>query len=235
MAHQLTPYAYRPGATFLHRMYGGVKLLGLFLVSLIAFFSGPGLAVSGLILILGAISAKIRPWELLRGSRPIVVIAFFVLILRTLPSESETLVLNLSGFYSGVLFGVGLIISFSAGSLLFSVTTMMELRDSLGKSETFLRSVPIMLLKKSSKEWAVHWVRRLEKSRISHLSLGISLMLGFLPRFFAIWEEVTAAYQARAGKKGVSQMILLIPLVTERMIERAMETATALESRGVLL
>jgi biotin transport system permease protein len=60
-------------------------------------------------------------------------------------------------------------------------------------------------------------------------------MLGFLPRFFEIWEEVNAAYQARAGKKGIPKMLLLIPLVTERMIEIAVETALALESRGVLL
>jgi biotin transport system permease protein len=67
------------------------------------------------------------------------------------------------------------------------------------------------------------------------LSLGLSLMLGFMPRFFEIWENTELAYQARAGKKGPAQLITLIPLIIERMIECAAETALALEGRGLLL
>ncbi|MDR2313542.1 MAG: energy-coupling factor transporter transmembrane protein EcfT, partial [Spirochaetaceae bacterium] len=63
--------------------------------------------------------------------------------------------------------------------------------------------------------------------------LGISLMLGFLPRFFELWEAADTAYRARGGRKGPGQMRTLIPLVTERMLEAAAETAQALESRGL--
>jgi biotin transport system permease protein len=67
------------------------------------------------------------------------------------------------------------------------------------------------------------------------LALGITLMLGFLPRFFEIWEDSESAYRARAGKNGVCKIVALIPLVTERMIELAVETAMALEARGLRL
>jgi biotin transport system permease protein len=106
------------------------------------------------------------------------------------------------GLREALIFGWALILSFSAASLLFSVTTMTEIKDSLPPG----------------------W-----------FTLGISLMLGFIPRFFEIWENTELAYLARAGKKGPAQIITLIPLTIERMIECAAETAAALEARGVFL
>jgi biotin transport system permease protein len=60
-------------------------------------------------------------------------------------------------------------------------------------------------------------------------------MLGFIPRFFAEWDALQSAHEARAGKKNISEMSRLIPLAVNRMIETAAETATALEARGALL
>jgi biotin transport system permease protein len=108
-------------------------------------------------------------------------------------------------FIPGLLFGWSILLSFSAAALLFSVTTMTEIKDSL------------------------------DLLGLKRLSLGISLMLGFLPRFFVIWETAETAYRARCGKKDLSQISLLAPLVIERMLEMAAETAAALESRGCSL
>ncbi|MHB9294034.1 biotin transport system permease protein, partial [Hollandina sp. SP2] len=126
-------------------------------------------------------------------------------------------------------FGGGIMISFSAGSLLFSVTTMTELRDSLGSAETLIRTCWYWFIKKLTGKQSPGVFRN------SPVSLGISLMLNFLPRFFEVWEAAETAYQARAGKKGIPAVILLIPLVTERMITLAVETAYAMESRGAFL
>jgi biotin transport system permease protein len=104
------------------------------------------------------------------------------------------------GFFGGLIFGWALVLSFAAASLLFSVTTMTEIKDSLPPGR---------------------------------FSLGISLMLGFMPRFFEIWENTELAYLARAGKKGPTRIITLVPLTIERMIECAAETAAALEGRGL--
>jgi energy-coupling factor transporter transmembrane protein EcfT len=60
-------------------------------------------------------------------------------------------------------------------------------------------------------------------------------MLGFLPRFFEIWEETNLACEARGAKRGIRRLLLVIPPVTERMIEKALDTAMALEARGLEL
>jgi energy-coupling factor transporter transmembrane protein EcfT len=64
-----------------------------------------------------------------------------------------------------------------------------------------------------------------------HFGLALGLMLGFLPRFFAEWEALQTASRARAGRKGVSEIKRLVPLVVSRMMDRALETAIALEAR----
>lgn len=235
MAGDLSPYAYRPGNSPLHRAPAGFKLLGLPLISLFAFFCGPpALGIATLALIGGAVLAGIRPWELLRGSRPLLMMILLVALCRSLGVSPPAF--KLSGFLEGLIFGWLILLSFAAAALLFSVTTMTELRDSLGRGE-FLLCYPLLrFLRRISPgpgdegNRVRRLVHRLERPR---LSLGISLMLGFLPRFFEIWEAADTAYRARGGKKGPGQMKTLIPLVTERMLETAAETAQALESRGL--
>jgi biotin transport system permease protein len=102
-----------------------------------------------------------------------------------------------------------MILSFTAASLLFSVTTMTEIKDSLPRGKGRLG-----------------W--------LNQFSLGFSLMLGFMPRFFEIWENTELAYRARGGKPGPTQLITVIPLTIERMIECAVETASALDGRGLV-
>jgi energy-coupling factor transporter transmembrane protein EcfT len=58
-------------------------------------------------------------------------------------------------------------------------------------------------------------------------------MLGFLPRFFEVWEETDMACEARGARRGIRRLLLVVPPVTERMIERALDTALALEGRGM--
>jgi biotin transport system permease protein len=108
--------------------------------------------------------------------------------------------ISMAGFWGGVLQGLSIAVSFAAGALLFAVTTMRELRSSLGRGR---------------------------------LSLGISLMLGFLPRFFEIWESANLACEARANRKGLRRLIIILPLVIERMMHIAGDTAQALEARGL--
>ncbi|MDR0878363.1 MAG: energy-coupling factor transporter transmembrane protein EcfT [Treponema sp.] len=222
------PFAYRSGATALHRCPAGIKLLVLLALSLLAFSSIVGLTVSALIIVTGALFAKIRPWELLRGSKPLIVLALFIIVFKTMqmgdihgPLSSF---LTLPGFFDGLRQGLCIVVSFSAGSLLFSVTTMGELRESLG---SFEGAVVSLFTGKKFKQGGTAYHGR--------ISLGISLMLGFLPRFFELWETANLACRARAGKKGLARIILLVPLVTGRMMEMAAETAQALEARGFIV
>jgi biotin transport system permease protein len=204
------PWAYRKGSSFLHRLPGGLKLIFLLALSLAAFF--PGLLVlpaAALILILGAVNAGLKPWELLRGSGPLFMIVLAVIALRAVHFFPPGL--DLPGLKEGCLLGIRMSLSFCAGALLFSVTTMGEIKKSLAAAETFLG------------------IQRLR------LSLGLSLMLGFLPKFFEIHDSAETAWKSRGGKKNFRYLAVLIPLITERMMEAAAETSAALESRGALL
>jgi energy-coupling factor transporter transmembrane protein EcfT len=200
------PYTHRAGNSFLHRLGGGWKLLALFLLSTLAFALGPPfLALGTLLVIAGSLAAGMRPRELLRGAKPLLVMALLVTLCRALALEANggtPVFPNRRGLVEGLVFGWGVILAFCGASLFFSVTTMTELKESL------------------------------DKLRLRRLSLGLSLMLGFLPRFFALWQNAELAYRARCGRRGLPQLIALIPLTMERMILAAAETARALEARG---
>jgi len=206
------PWSYRKGATALHRLPAGGKLAFLLLLSLAAFFPGSEVQslaiVAGIALVLIILSfiAKIGPAALLRGSGPLLFLVAAVFFFRGI--ELSPPGFNLDGLWESALFAVRICAAFAAGTLLFAVTTPGEIRKSLSRMEAALR---------------------LERLK---LGLGISLMLGFLPRFFEIWEAVNLAWKSRGGKKSLSRLIVLIPLVVERMMVKAAETATALESRG---
>jgi biotin transport system permease protein len=149
-----------------------------------------------------------RPWELLRGVKPLLIMALLATFCRSLAVEAgqeAPVFFNPRGCVEGLLFGWGMVLAFCSASLFFSVTTMTEIKDSL------------------------------DKLGLKRLSLGLSLMLGFLPRFFALWEDAALAYRARCGKPGLPQLLALVPLTMERMIACAGETAAALEARGCLL
>jgi biotin transport system permease protein len=202
MWHGTPPYAYSAGKSALHRAPALLKLAGLLAVSVAALFSLYGMAAAAGVVLLSCALARVKPWTLLRGSRGLFFMMAFIVAFRTVRFDELPVAFDPAGLREGLQFCLGIVVSFCAGALLFSVTTMSELREALPRGR---------------------------------LSLGITLMLGFLPRFFEIWEESETAYRARAGKNSVRKIVALIPLVTERMIELAVETAVALEARGLRL
>ncbi|MDR2135759.1 MAG: energy-coupling factor transporter transmembrane protein EcfT [Treponema sp.] len=199
-----TGFEYRPGRGPLHRCPALAKLLGVVALSIFAYGSVPGLLAAALLIAAAALAEGIRPWELLRGSRPVLVLALFFLALRALdfdPARAPFFRVNAAGIPGGLTQGLSMAVSFSGGALLFAVTTTGELRDSLGRGSRF--------------------------------GLAFSLALGFLPRFFEIWEAAGLAWRARGGRKSAVRMIALIPPIAERMLETAFDTAEALEARGL--
>jgi energy-coupling factor transporter transmembrane protein EcfT len=210
-----TPWAYRKGNTPLHRASGGVKLAFLLCFSLGAFFSGfKVFPILALLLAVLSLAGGIKPWELLRGSRPLLLFVLFVFLFKALefnPSGTENpcpVALNPEGLKEGLVFGLRIAFSFASGALFFALTTVGEIKRSLSRLESLLR---------------------LERLR---LSLLVSLMLMFLPRFFEKWEEAERAWKSRGGKRGFGKLRALVPLVMEKMMELAAETSAALESRG---
>lgn len=204
-----TPWAYRKGHSRLHRIDAGLKLLALLALSGAAFLPvRPPLTLGclALFLVLAALSAGVRPWTLLRGSAPLLTFVLAAALFqgtRFSPPGFDP-----SGLGAGGLFAARIAVSFMAGSLFFQVTTAGEIQKSLARAEDALR------------------IRRFRPS------LAIALMLGFLPRFFEAWEAAETAWDSRAGRKGAARVAGLVPLVIETMLEKAAETAEAMEARG---
>jgi biotin transport system permease protein len=211
-----------------------------------AFYSVYGLALAAVLLAAGALASGLRPWELLRGSKTVLLLAALFILIRSLRSGGSepdyaadsigTIIrsfLDAECFWGGLHQGLCFIVSFAAGALLLSVTTMQELRDSLGRVEAAAvnRFLALGSWFRGGKKQNLSVKRR----AYSGFALGLSLMLGFLPRFFELWESANLAFEARAGKRGLRRMLILIPLTIERMMEHAGETAEALESRGISL
>jgi biotin transport system permease protein len=194
-------------------MDGGWKLLALFLLSTAAFALGfPFLPPGTLLVAIASRAGGMRLRDLFRGIKPLLIMALLVTLCRSIAVETSgvppggtPVFFNRRGFVEGLIFGWSMVLAFCAASVFFATTTMTAIKDSL------------------------------DRLGLRRLSLGLSLMLGFLPRFFALWEGVELAYRARYGKQGLSQILALIPLAMERMILSAGETATALEARGCLL
>jgi biotin transport system permease protein len=187
------PFAYRPGKTILHRVPAALKLLCVMALSTAACFSLYGLAAAALLILAASVSARIPPWQLLKGSLPLVILSLCIMALHW---QDPVL---------GVLTVLRIFVPFVSAALLFAVTSMRELRLSLQKL-----------------------------TRSAAVSLGVTLMLGFIPRFFDLWESANLACDARSCKKNPRRLFMLVPLVTERMMEAAADTALALESRGYI-
>jgi len=209
MAGKLTrtiPFGYRAGNTVLHRMPALLKLVLVIIISAVAFVSVYGFVSSVLLIVLASCIARIRPLSLLKGSKSLIVISLCVILLK---------IINKEIFYEGLLTATRIFVPFAAASLLFAVTTMRELRLS------------IALVEKNVTRFFSP-----RKKQTAYFSLGITLMLGFIPRFFELWNDANLACDARSCRRGLRRLRLLIPLVTERMIEAAADTALALEARA---
>jgi len=200
------PFRYRAGRTILHRAPAGLKLLAVMVLSTAACVSVYGLAAAIALVLAAAIAARIPPWELLKGARTLALVSLCIILL------------NLQTPVVGLITALRIFVPFAAAALLFAVTTMRELRFSLGALELGLKNL---------------FARREKPQRCAFFSLGISLMLGFIPRFFELWETSNLACDARFCKPGHRRLLLLVPLVTERMMEAAAATALALEARGL--
>lgn len=232
---RLTPYAYRSGTTLLHRTGAGWKLLTLLALSVASFAFGlPGLLCSAASIVAAAAAARLSPRRLLAGIGPLLFVTLFVVALRALvlPSDGAWLAIDYMGLREGIFFALSVLIAFSGGSILFATTTTAELREAVATAEEAVTTPLVRALRKSRRAWCRNAAAALERST---LSLVIALTLGFLPRVFEIWEAAEEARAARCGKKGLRGTAAMLPLVIERLMEMAAETARAMEGRGATL
>jgi biotin transport system permease protein len=212
----VTPYSYAGGQSPLHRLNAGVKLLGLAAFSAAAFFANPYVcaALTALLAALSAV-ARVRPDRLLTGCRPVLAICLFTAAARAL---DYPLAFSLTGLLEGLVFLWAVMLCFCAGALLFAVTTMRGLREAAYAAESVLLRPVSAILGRSIRP---------------RIGLALSLMMGFIPRFFAVWEALKCAHCARGGRKGLAEMRLLLPAALALMMEDAARVSSALEARGM--
>ena len=233
-----TPFAYHPGATVLHRAPAGVKFLCVIVVSAVCFVSVYALAASIVLIAAASIAARIPPRQLLKGSKPLVILSLFIVLLKTfLPLEGD--IFHIEGLVEGLIIAMRIFVPYAAAALLFAVTTMRQLRYSMKKVFETVPKCQIMEQQPQKNAVLQAIGRKIAKAcdKITNfgtsVSLGICLMLGFIPRFFELWEASNMACEARSCKRGLRRLLLLIPLVTERMMETASDTAMALQARAL--
>jgi len=225
---RMIPYSYQAGTSPLHTLPASLKLGFYLVLSTASFISGTvALAAGGTVVLAGALVARISPSRLLAGSGPLFLTVSLVVLLRTLRFTPFSA--DLAGFRASLRFAAAVAVAYSGGAVLFAVTTTGQLRDSLARLEVLALKPVTLLLGRIPGPRAHRLLDRLDRQRVS---LGVALMLSFLPRIFEIWDGAEDAYRARLGKPGLRHLMLLLPLVTERLMESAVETAYALEARG---
>ncbi|MCL2609703.1 MAG: hypothetical protein FWD94_07365 [Treponema sp.] len=223
-------FSYRYGTSPLHRCPAGIKLPVLFLLGSLTFLGPFFLGLSLLALLAVSVVAGVPLRQLLAIPKPLLVLTVFIILVRAFDPEGSVAIpgtvlfgrtfpareipfVSSAGLFAGFVAAVRVVATFALAGLFFAVTTMRELRLSLAGAELRLRG---------------------KKSGTAYAGLGLSLMLGFVPRFFQVWEAANLACDARSGKRGLRRLPLLLPLVTERMMEAAADTVLALEARGIL-
>jgi hypothetical protein len=177
------------------------------LLSAAPFFGLPFAGGAALFILCGAFLANIKPQQLMSGSFPLLTMLLLFTLFSALYFDVG-IGISTSKIKNGLFLTANILICFAAASLFFAVTTITEIRKTLAGIELFI-------------------LRR--KGR---LGLALALMLGFLPRFFECWENAAMAVKARCCKNKFKTVIVILPLVTEKLMETAAETAEALISRG---
>ena len=68
----------------------------------------------------------------------------------------------------------------------------------------------------------------------SHLVVSsvLSLFLSFLPRIFRTWSDIDYAYRSRGGRRGITKIIRLLPVLITISIKKASTTYMALQNRN---
>jgi len=223
-------------------MPASLKLIFVIIISTFAFASLYGLAASILLVLTASAVARVPPHSLLKGSKPLVILSLCIILLKSIRLEGEGITafglhipfISREGFLEGLFAAPGLFVPFAAVALLFSVTTMRELRLSLALVENkIIRFFPPRPLESQGANFFKQTANMPSaKGHTPFFSLGISLMLGFIPRFFEMWDDANLACDSRSCKRGLRRLFLLIPLVAERMMEASANTALALEARA---
>ena len=203
-------FSYTASDSIIHRTPAGLKILLLFCVPVTVLLCPIEVC---LVLIavfpILALVGKIRLLDFLRDLRPIVIYCMMIVSINVLSyllfHRNDEIVTQRSLHTI-----LRLLCAIEATSVFFRTTSTYETGSALQTVERVLT---------------------FGKSRLV-LSGLFSLFLGFLPQIFATWSSLDLAYRARGGKKGISKVLTLFPLLITMSMKKATTTYLALLNRS---
>ena len=226
-------FSYNQLNSLLHKTPASLKLLILFCVPLITYFTAipyhAGLFALALLL---ALVAQIPLKSFLRDLKPIIYYCLFIFIIdvltillfdktpmpisKELSAElEESAVSSTLNFFTilkekgNALLMSRLVVSMAYTSIFFRTTSHLEMRQSLEKIESCIT---------------------FGHSKLT-FSKAFALFLNFLPQLFAIWNSLDLAWRARGGKRTPRKIIALLPVFISLSLKKANQTLLALKNR----
>lgn len=203
-------FSYTASDSIIHRTPAGLKILLLFCVPVTVLLCPIEVC---LVLIavfpILALVGKIRLLDFLRDLRPIVIYCMMIVsidVLSYLLFHRNDEIVTQRSLHTIL----RLLCAIEATSVFFRTTSTYETGSALQTVERVLT---------------------FGKSRLV-LSGLFSLFLGFLPQIFATWSSLDLAYRARGGKKGISKVLTLFPLLITMSMKKATTTYLALLNRS---
>jgi len=203
-------FSYTASDSIIHRTPAGLKILLLFCVPVTVLLCPIEVC---LVLIavfpILALVGKIRLLDFLRDLRPIVIYCLMIVsidVLSYLLFHRNDEIVTQRSLHTIL----RLLCAIEATSVFFRTTSTYETGSALQTVERVLT---------------------FGKSRLV-LSGLFSMFLGFLPQIFATWSSLDLAYRARGGKKGISKVLTLFPLLITMSMKKATTTYLALLNRS---
>ena len=203
-------FSYTASDSIIHRTPAGLKILLLFCVPVTVLLCPieVWLVLIAVFPIL-ALVGKIRLLDFLRDLRPIVIYCLMIVsidVLSYLLFHRNDEIVTQRSLHTIL----RLLCAIEATSVFFRTTSTYETGSALQTVERVLT---------------------FGKSRLV-LSGLFSMFLGFLPQIFATWSSLDLAYRARGGKKGISKVLTLFPLLITMSMKKATTTYLALLNRS---
>ncbi len=218
-------FHYRQGTSFLHRLPAALKIILMVLLAIGAFYVPPlaGLILWGMLIFCSVLLLGFTVKEALCDQKPALAYFFMIyaasLILHgiifaqsiqagnALPPQEIAKLLLPDSAYLPLLVHLGL--SLEISSLFYRTTSTMQFHEGFACIE---RSI----------------TRRKETPFADLLALTIT----FIPRIAAFWRQIDTAWQARGGKKSISRVTSLIPVLFRVSLREAYGKALARQNRN---
>jgi biotin transport system permease protein/energy-coupling factor transport system permease protein len=229
-----TVFRYKTERGLLHRIPAALKLFLLLPLSVLCMPLPPcRLGVGIVFLVMLAFTAGFSLREQLTDLKPafyyatlMYALSLFSAILEWFPALLETgetshlsaILLPRFGFLQ---ISLRLVLIVQLSALLFRSTSSIELRDSIGTVERFIR-LRVSHLPLLGKRIAPN----------PRFSQSIALFLGFIPEIFETWKQINLAWKARAGKQGLRKIKTLVFVLVSISLEKAAGKANALAARS---